>query len=209
MGGEKSEEKKALDSEKRQMNYGREQTVMGGAVHPSDDQTYIGMQDTKSDLLKWQQDLGDELIDLVHTIRNEYQDVSGNWTIKKDALGVMDLEPLANDVFIYEVLIPQCKPFLSRNLINSNFDEKRILQDLKNTMNDITGAVADGHDRYGIKFTNYDLVLRLIKNTIKSGAFRALNGWTKKTDSTMIKRIESQQEINQQDDKRKLFGLIS
>jgi len=116
--------------------------------------------------------------------------------------------PLVNDLFIYEVVLPQCKPYISRNLINSNFTEKRILGMLRCTCNDIANAMADGWDRYGIRFENYDLVDRAIKNTIIPGPFRAQNGWTKKTDSTVTRRIENLNENPAMQEKKKLFGLI-
>jgi hypothetical protein len=76
---------------------------------------------------------------------------------------------------------------------------------LRSTCDDIVDAMADGHDRYGIHFENFDLVLRLIKNTIQPGTFRALKGWTKKMDSTMVKRIESEN-VNTGEKKRSLMG---
>ena len=157
----------------------------------SDDTTHIYDQEGKSDLLKWQQDLEEELIDCVQTLRG-YSKIEGEWKKVRD-------QALCNDSFIYEVVVPQCKPFLSRNLINSNFDEKRILKMLKFTMNDISDAMSDGYDKYDINFRNFDLVIREIKNVIIPAPFRALHGWTKKTDSTMAKRIEAFSDNNQPD----------
>ena len=124
-----------------------------------DDMTYIGEQEKKSDLLKWQQDLGEELIECVQTLRGYAKDEDGEWKKVRET-------PLCNDKFIYEVVVPQCKPFLSRNLINSNFDEKRILKMLRFTMDDITDAMTSGWDLYDIEFMNFDIVTREIKNVI-------------------------------------------
>ena len=112
-------------------------------------------------------------MELVNTLRGYSMDAEG---VYKPTKGV---EPLCNNVFITDVVIPQCRPFISRNLINSTFTEERILLDLKHTSNDIVANMADGFDRYDIDFQNYDIVLRMIKNVIKAGAFRALNGFTK------------------------------
>jgi len=153
-------------------------------------------QESRSDLIKWQQDLDDELMELVYKLRG-YAKHEGGWLKTKSV-------PLCNDVFINDVVIPQCKPFLSRNLINSNLKEEDILESLKNTCNEIADNMADGFDKYAILFVNNDLVMRSIKNVIKPGIFRSLNGWTKRTDSTNFKRVESSFD-NPQEHKRELF----
>ena len=183
MFGGNSEEKANRAAEKRAMGFQREQDALKVAV--PEDRTELINQEGKSDLLKWQQDLSGELMELVNTLRGYSMDAEG---VYKPTKGV---EPLCNNVFITDVVIPQCRPFISRNLINSTFTEERILLDLKHTSNDIVANMADGFDRYDIDFQNYDIVLRMIKNVIKAGAFRALNGFTKKQDSHIHKVLES------------------
>lgn len=78
---------------------------------------------------------------------------------------------------------------------------------LKNTMNTIADAMADGWDLYGIEFINYDLIDRLIKNIITPSPFRALNDGERRHQRTISKRIEAIQDNNgivQQ--KKGLFG---
>lgn len=158
------------------------------------------IQKNRSDLLRWQQDLDEELMDLVYQLKG-YVREGQNWVFPDNP------EPMCNEKFINDVVIPQCKPYLSRNLINSNFSEERILMDLRNTADDIKDNMADGYDKYGIKFINYDLVLRLIKNVVKAGAFRALNGWTKKTDSTNFKKLESSFDHDNEKNKKQFLGF--
>jgi len=187
----------------QQMDIARDGQMLGAATH--DDETYIHTQEAKSDFLKWQQNLEDELENLKNRLRGYAKDENGKWTKKmvkqrvfntrtqKPELITVPLPPLTNELFI-DYIEMQCEPFMSRNLFNSSLDETRILNQLRNTMNDIADAMADGWDIYEIDFTNYDLVCRLIKNVIIPGPFRALAGWTKKTDSSMIKRIEAIQD---------------
>jgi len=191
------EEQANIKSEKRMMNFQREQNTT--ALTLPEERTELMSQEGKSDLLKWQQDLDDELMGLVNRLRGYTQGEDGEY---KPIVGAV---PLCNNKFIVDVVIPQCKPFLSRNLINSTFTEDRILLDLKNTSNDITANIADGYDIYAINFQNYDIVLRMIKNVIKAGAFRALNGFTKKTDSTVYKSLESKFENEGQ--QKRMFGF--
>ena len=81
----------------------------------------------------------------------------------------------------------------------------------RETMNDIADAIADSwvvdKSRYNIKFTDLDLIIRLVKNTIRPGAYRALHGFTKKTDSSAIKRIETSQENQTEVPKRNILGI--
>jgi len=192
--------KDILQAEERQMNFTREQNNQKNALDPTDEIAYLQQREFKSDLIKWQQDLGDEGMSLIMTLLG---------IEKLDGKLVQVREPMCNQQFIYEVVKPQITPFTSRNLINSNYDEITILNDLKYTSNEIADVMSDNFDRYDIEFTNFDLILRLIKNTIKPGIFRAHKGWTKNTDSTIIKRIEAMHEqttpLNKEN---KILGII-
>lgn len=184
-----------LNLAEEQLKIQKQATMIEGS---RDEMADIAMLEGRSDLLKWQQDLGDELFDLIMSLKG-YAKIAGEW--KK----VMD-KPLCNDKFIYEVVVPQCKPYLSRNMINSRFDEKRILMRLKNTINCVADSMSDYWDRYGIDFINFDLVLETMKTVIIPGPFRALKGWTKKIDNSMNKRIEA---FTDDDTPGRKGGLIS
>lgn len=189
-----------LAAEKRAMNFNREQSTFQVGNDADSSIKDAMFQEQKSDLIRWQQQLGDEMQDLVFILKG-YRKQGSVWTIPDDPTA------LCNDLFIDEVIIPQCTPFISRNLINSNFQEERILMMLRTTMDDIADNMADCYDKYDIDFINNDLILRLIKNTIKPGAFRSLNGWTKKTDSTIFKRVESSFDNKNEQQQKKIFGI--
>jgi len=182
----------------RQFTQGIETMRMGS----QDDQTSLKMQEERTDLLKWQQDLNEELQKLVFTLRG-YTIIGGEWkprTYIREGVEYYE-RPMCNDRFIQEVVVPQCTPFLDRNIINTWYEEEQILSSLKFTCDDIVDAMCDHYDEYGIEFTDYDIVLRNIKNVIKPGAFRALKGWTKKIDSTIIRRIEQSSDNSDKDKK--------
>ena len=151
--------------------------------------------EARSDLLKWQQELGDEIEKLKHRLRSEHE-INGVWVRK--TMNILNSEgetievevpAMANEIFI-DYIQSQVEPFLSRNLINSSFTEKRILKMLEFTCNDYADAMSDNFDRFSIDFLNVNLIDRLIKNVITPGPFRALSGWTKRSDNTVSKRIE-------------------
>lgn len=185
---DKKDEKKQISAEERHRKTTQEQIAIAEASKHEDDQMYHAVQEARSDFLKWQQELGDELIDLVLTLKGKGMDENGK-------IVVIDPNPICNDDFINKVVIPQCKPLLSKNLINSKLDEQRILSMLKWTANEISDAIANSwqidHSTYGIRFEDFDLVMQLILNTITPTPYRAHKGWTKKSDNEMAKRIEA------------------
>ena len=186
---------------RRQEQFGREQQIMSAQTNPNEELAYRDFLRDRTDLLKWQQDLDDELYKMVMELRG-FSRTDDGWE------KIPNTKPLCNDKFIFDVIIPQCEPFLSRNMINSNFSEKTILSDLKFTCNEIADNMADGYDIYGIDPINYDLILRKIKNVIKAGSFRSINGWTKKTDSTVSRRLESISESGLIPQKKGLFDAV-
>jgi len=216
--GQKNEEKRMeeaqIRSENRQKAAIRDRDVfLTGAQN---DRNYSTPQEERQDIIRWQQELDDEIEKLKHRLRSERFD--GNaWVRKTRLVGYQknddgelvavyeELPPLANELFI-DYIQTQVEPFLNRNFINSHLEENQILHILKNTMNDIADAMADGWNIFEIDFCNYDIVERLIKNTITPAAFRALKGWTKKQDNTSIKRIEAFNETMNEEKKTGLFS---
>jgi len=198
-GNNKREERIQEESENKQISFGREQNAY--SQNATTDQVDIAIQESKSDLIKWQQDLDTELFELVLQLRGASKGEDGLYYIPEDA------NPLCNDLFITDVVIPQCKPFIARYFINSNLDEMRILRALESTCNDIVNLMSDGYDLYDIEFIKNDDVIRIIKNVIVPSAYRCLNGFTKKTDSTNFRRIESSYDAPPQVQKRGVFGI--
>jgi len=195
-----NEKKQMMEAENRQKNFAREQETFQTGSNPNSDVVDLGIREERTDLIKWQQDLEPELMDLVYKLKGWIK-VDGQWMQPNNC------KPLCNDLFINKIVVPSCKPFLCRNMINTNLSEERILHSLKRTSNDIADNMADGWDIYEIDFVDFDVVLGDIKTTITPGAFRALNGWTKKTDSTIFKRIESSFDNQNEAQKKSLFGI--
>lgn len=207
------EDKKDLDKEKRVMAFNRERDTFRAAA--GEDYANIVEQDRRSDLLRWQQDLDDELEKLKHRLRGEYFDSEHGWIPKRmqvkdpqsGEMRIVNMPPLSNEFFIDRVET-LAEPFLSRNMINSNFTETRILKMLLRTSNAITDSMADNYDLFGIDFMNYTQVLTLIKSVITPGPFRALNNGQRIHDRTMGKRIESLND-NPIQEKKKALGVFN
>jgi hypothetical protein len=200
-----NEEEINIAAEKRQVEYAKDQQTHAAATNPNDDATYMEIQERRSDLIRWQQELEPEMFRLILSFLSVSEDEDGKIVPILDEEGKR-IPALCNKRFIYQLVIPKLRPFISKNLINSNLDKREILTMQEHTANDMANMMADNHDNYGINFVNYDGVLRDLKNVIKACAWRSFKGWTKKTDSSMIKRIESE-EYGKEEAKKK-YGLF-
>ena len=208
------EAKEAAKAEKREKDFIRERDTFN--THHTDDNTYLATQDNKSDLIRWQQEFDAELDELFHELLSEKK-VGGVWVpktykeynIDKKIWITKDVSPLCSAEFAEKLIRIGVKPWLNKNAVNSNLTEKTIIKMLRNTHNDIVGAISDGWGIHGIKsLDDANHICRMLKNYVDPAAYRALNGWTKNTDSTMIKRIESSQESLQKQQNTGLLGLF-
>ncbi len=200
------------EAEDRQVQHAKESEAFTETMR--NDEAYMQEHKERSDLIRWQQDLDDDLQKLVHKLKAHHQ-VNGVWVRQTEKVWDEETDtiieqykiPMVNDLFIDQVVIPQCEPFLSRNIFNSNLDETRILTMLKRTMNEIADAMCDGYDVYGIEFRNFGIVDNLIRITIIPSPFRSLQGWNKRMDNMAIRRIESFNESTQSQPQQKgIFG---
>ena len=161
----------------------REGNVMAAS---QSDYAEVQAQEAKSDLIRWQQEMETELFELCLSflaLRKEQENI----------VKIKGAKPLCNMLFIHQVVVPTLKPFMSKNLINSKYDTTRILKKLLFTSNDIASRMAEGwmgeHNEYAIQFRDQDMILRSMKNYMEDASNRAVNGWTKKTDSEHSKVI--------------------
>ena len=191
----KNEVRAQIEAEHRERDFVKGRDFLNiGATEDSYDQASMHM---RNNLLKWQQDLEDELEFFKHELRGEVLTIVNGekvWAALK--------EPMAKEKFI-RMIESQIKPFLSRNLINSNFTEKRILMMLRNTCDDIADLMASNWDTYGIDFCYWDDIIRQTKNIIIASPFRAMNDGQRKHDRSIIKRIEATNESPQKQSTRR------
>jgi len=198
MPGQSDPYKEQQDMEQRQMNFGREQ----GAVQVAEgipDQVMMQQQEDRTDLLRWQQDMGDELQSLIHDLKNEVYIDGKGW--------VSQGSPIMNNIGIRKIE-SHVRPFLSRNMFNTNFNEDRVLGMLRDASNSLTIDLCIHYQSYDLSFRNCHVVTRWVKNIIMAGPHRAMNGWNKRIDSTISKRVEAFSEGPVQAPKKKMFGLF-
>lgn len=172
-----------------QLRARREENMTAQAV--SDDMGGLAERESRTDLLRWQQELEDELIQLKMQLRSKELNEHNKWVIKKTWKNgqLTDMKPMLNEAGI-STLIGIVRPLLSRNLINSNLEDEFIRSMLQRTCDDIINSLAYYGNEWQAEFGNYSTIVRTIKNAIIPTPFRARGGWTKTTDSTISKRFE-------------------
>ena len=203
-------EKFATQQQSKEMDFSREQQATN--IGLQDDQTTMIKQEERKDLIRWQQDMDEELQKLVFKLKRYYLNDRNEWVPKMimENGKLMRAKPMCNDLFIEEVVEPNCEPYLSKGSTNSNLTEKSILDGLRNTFNDISSTMANNFDRYDISEQDQQSnIIRILKNVLTPAAFRSLNGWTKKTDSTIFRRIEQDNMGLQQQPKKGVMGMFS
>lgn len=194
--------------EEKDRNLQRELTSMN--IIGKDDGSYVEMKQ-QGDLLRWQQELDDEIIKLRYRLKNMERDGTGAWVNKIMLVGYNEFEqplyatmpPLCNDLCI-QMIENTIEPLLSRNMINTNFDEKRILRLLCYTADELVDNLVENFEVYDIEFSNLSTIMRIIKNVMIPTPYRALNDGERRHQRTINKRIESYTESGQGQQKKTL-----
>ncbi len=195
--GVNNEAKQMKEAEHRAMSFQKEQNTF--AVTAPEDRTEVMSQEGKSDLIKWQQDLKSEIEELKYKLLG-YEIENGAWVQKH--------KPMCNELFVHQIIDQMFSAYMSRSFINTNLDERQLLMRLKKTCNNVAKTLISKHDKYAIRFEDFDDIDSQIKNILVPAAFRALKGWTKKIDSIIFKRIESDTGgSNDTEKKGGLFGF--
>ncbi len=208
--GQSKEEKLERDIVKKQSDAAIEQSMIEAA---KDDMVQLEMQRATADLTRWQQDLSDEELRLIYDLKNYYHDVENDkwkprivkWKNPETGEIISQyMAPLLNDYGV-QMILTECKPFLSRNMMMSNLSEKRILTMLLRTCTTIVDNLADNFTIYETDFIDFDHIVRIIINTIMPTPYRSLGDGERKHLRTMSKRIETHSDVQNVEERRKGF----
>lgn len=198
------EQNKDIILQERQVNVQeRQANVNAGSIGES--QVLEDLRE-RSDFLKWQQELEEDKEKLKHVLRNEVFDPdSEKWVRKK--VGGEEQEPLCTEEGV-QMIEAQVDPLLSRNMINTNFDDEFITNLLVGTEKTIIQSLGDNYDLYVVNSTPARLseILRMVRNMIRPTPFRAKHGWTKVQDSSVVRRVETYADAPKPEKKWGLFN---
>lgn len=165
--------------ENRQMMFSKEQNTMASASN-EDINEMMHQQEQKSGLLRWQQDLAEEVTLFKYKLMG-YELIEDTYKLTS--------EPMCNKLFISQVVDPLCSAFLSRSFANSCLKPEMISSRLKRTFNNLAKSLIMKHKRYDISFQDFDDLDQEMKSFIVPAAFKAVNGWTKRTDNSTYKNV--------------------
>lgn len=207
-----SREPSYAEQERTQQDFGTQQTILAGE-DANADRVYLEQQNERADLLRWQQDMSNDLIILKYRLENK-ELVGEDWKpiqrILRQSDGTtktVNAPQLINAEGI-QMIIQEVDPLLSRNMMMTDFREERILGILKNTIYTIINNMTDNYYKYEFDSDNADHIVRLIANTITPAPFRAKDGAERKISSTINKRVESHHSRPEYAQKKKIFGFI-
>lgn len=188
-----NEESQERQRENQMINLSMNRDAMASAT---DDMVQLQYQETRADLRKWQQDLYDELKSIVHDLKGDLYDEEKQEWIKGDK------DPVMNDLGIRK-FISYLKPLISRNLMNSNYNEDRIYSSLRDIVNKFIFDIAFNHKKYNLEFGNFNYVVRLLKGFAEPTHFRCLNDGERRHDREITKRVETHAEGMNEGQKKK------
>lgn len=171
------------EQEDRDKAFQREQMVMQQASSPHDDAALMQEIEQNADLVRWQEDLDDEIATLKHKLKREIWNSEDGWRRS-------ELPPLLNDKGI-AMIEEELEPLTSRNMILSNLAIENVMFILRNTSRTIRHNLMNNFDAYGMDPIQYRHIMRLIKNAIIPAPFRALNNGERGYIRTFNKRVES------------------
>lgn len=192
------EKKEQREAEDRQMDFSREQNREAQAL--AEDGQYL-KDSKKFDLIRWQQDFGDDLQFVKYKLLGYTPDANGQWVKPKDKKG------MCNEDFIEYELDPIAATFLNRNAFNSNLSKQEISNILTNTFLDLGRNLRFKHRQYAIEFKDFDTITRMLKNISKMAINKSAEGWLKKLDNTNLKRIEAFHDRNEEPTKKSIWGF--
>ena len=201
----KEQSQQELVAEEREFT--KEQNAMLGSLPAGaqDEQIFLEQAQQKADLIKWQQNLSPEAVQLIHDLKREVQ-VAGDIDKGTDKWKVMvGSIPMVNDLFVLD-LISFARPYLSRNMMMSNYTEERILRNLQATLWSLRVHILQNRTKYDIHKTDMEYIIRLFKNFIDATPFRSLQNGERKYLGTIGKRIEMHTD-GPPVKKKSLFGM--
>jgi len=191
-----------IAAEKRHQKFTKEGQLFEAAMQ--DDQEFYSQQQQRSDLVRWQQDLEEEIDQMSHDFKNEIL-IEGKWKRQNFLVGYdqegnsiyHELPPVMNDLGISRIK-SYLRPLLSRNLINSNYSEERIYTNLRNIIQTIILHLRDNYYIYEIRKQDLSWIVRQIKSFAEPTMWRCWNNGERKYLTTIHKHIEAHNESSNQ-----------
>ena len=135
-------------------------------------QIELEKQDRKDDLTRWQQNLEPELRQLVHDLKKEV--CVGKGENGHEEWKCIDEEPVCTEEYVLRFLT-KVRPFMSKNLMMSNYSEERILNTIKSSLLDLRCDIGLNREKYEIDKGDMDHIVQVFKSYTIPTLFRPMN----------------------------------
>lgn len=183
--GRYREQKEQLDAEQRQLGYSTKQTVIQSASHPSDDASVKAMLDQQSDLFRWQQMLKQDIDQLIFRLGYKQDPDTGAWVDRPNHEAIVNKKCI--DKFELHLI-----PSYFRSSPNTFLKNESINRLMKRKLTDVCIDLAANMNDYGIEeISILDLMADTFENVTYLILRRSAEGWNKRMDTSVTKRIEN------------------
>ena len=191
-------EEKAADKEKQ---FQHEENILTGQMPQNAEDEYYKVQSDKekSDLIKWQQDLSEDAVNLGYDIMGYYFDDNNEKWVKEEGT-----KPLANIKFIRRIR-PLLKLGSSRNFMMTNFSDERVRRTLQRAAMSFTNLIYFHWKTFDIDKKDCGYLVELYQQLIEPTIYRSCLNGERKYLTTINKRIETFSDRPEQK-KKSLFG---
>lgn len=152
----------------------------------------------RDNLIKWQQDLGEEMQMTIHDLKGEIQDINGDWYKPQDS------EPMCNNLLIRKI-VTIIRPLTSKNLMMSNYSDERILQNIRRTNTAFVFQIGGNYQNYGLKKNNMSIIVEMFKNMFEATYYRSLKAGERTSFASIHKYIKAETDGGKPT-KKSLFG---
>jgi len=188
------EEKQELARENRERDFVSKETLVNSAMQ---DNVYSIKDKANNDLTRWQQDLQEDVLKIVHDLKREIE-VNGEWIPQRIFLGhdengqeVWDeIPPMMNDLGIRD-FIAEIRSHTSKNLMMSNYDKDRIYVKLNATVTNFIFLVAMKAPYWELQKKDLSHVVQIFKSHIEPTYWRAFNNGERNYLNSTTKRVEA------------------
>jgi len=160
------------------------------------DQAYQKDKEEREDLTKWQQDLHNILTELEYNLMNFKKTADGKWvrktywTVVNGVEVQKDMAPLLNKVGISKMM-SIVNLYLNRNVMMSTLSQEIIFRMMRGFAATIILNLGENYDVYEIDQTDLKLIVKMLKDTVETTLYRALNNGERRYLNTVNKRIET------------------
>lgn len=200
----------SLKLTRQHINMQRDMAVINAGIQ--EDIAFNQQAEEREQILKWQQDLSQELENFKHELLREIN-INGTWKreqievydSKNNEIKKIDMPPIINRVGVAYVL-NTVKRYLNRNTMRSNLSDAIIRRIMKSFGFALALNIAENYDKYELDMSQYHSLNVNSRHIVETTLYRALNNGERINERSIIKMIDAQTKNGEDMKTRGIFG---